>query len=282
MMTNENFIPISPYLSGALGEAMGKYDNALGARGLGGITTFAADGGGCSGCESGCSGSCSGSCSGGCSGGCKGSCKGSCSGGCTGGCKGSCSSTCTGNCSGSCSGGCETYCAKDCQTYCQYNQSYTGNQGSNGPGGKIFTWTNPNKHGETINILADDWNLLSEYVEDAAAYCASNTFTLSRVSKGDAITALLFNNLDSGIDELESAGLVGTKTKDVSLIKDEDIDALATNYNKAKIKTTLPSNASGEANKCCQNGMTCMTKASGRPSLQPCSQTKNYQCSTEQ
>lgn len=285
-MTNEHFIPMSSYLSGALGEAMGNFDNSLQSRGLGGIATFAAEGGGCSGCESGCSGGCSGTCSGGCSGGCKGTCKdtckGTCNGGCKDACKGSCSANCTGNCSGSCSGGCETYCAGINQTYCNYEQTYSKNKGSNNPGGEVFTWTNSNTHGQTIKILAKDWNLLASYVEEAADYCASSSISISRVNSGDPITAAAFNSLDNGINKLSSAGSVGTKTKDVDIIKDEDINALATNYNKAQIKTGLPNNSSGEANKCCQNGMSCMTKASGRPSLQPCSQTKNYQCTTEQ
>ena len=91
------------------------------------------------------------------------------------------------------------------------------------------------------------------------------------------------NSLDGSIGKLNTSNSVGTKTKNVDFIKDEDINALATNYNKATIGSTLPSNSTGAANKCCQKGMSCMTKASGRPSLQPCGdQTANKNCSKRQ
>lgn len=262
-----DFIPISSYLAGELGSAIGTYENNYG------ISLLA---------DSGivCDVNCQNNCTGICTGGCKGTCSGHCSGGCKGTCSGSCSSSCTGNCSGSCSGGCETYCAGICQTYCQSNQTYSSNRNANNPGGKIFTWTNPNIHGETINISAEDWNRLASYIESAASYCSSSSISINRVSSGDPISADIFNNLDRGIEKLNSAGSVGTKVKNEDLLKDEDFNSLASNYNKAKIYSTLPANSSGSANRCCQKGMSCMTQSSGRPSLQPCSQS--IRCNVEQ
>ena len=272
---SDNFIPMSSYLAGELGRAIGNYANQYG------VAAAAEDGTGDT-CT--CQGNCSGvACQNNCAGGCKGvSCQSTCSGGCTSGCKGSCASSCSGNCSGTCANGCETYCAGICQTYCQHDQTYSTNDGRNSPGGSVFSWTNSNEHGETINILASDWNKLASYVEDAASYCSTSSISITRATSGGLITAAIFNSLDGGIGKLNSAGSVGTKTKNVDLIKDEDINALASNYNDATIRSSLPSNSSGSANKCCQNGMSCMTQASGRPSLQPCNQKTNYQCSKRQ
>ena len=94
-----------------------------------------------------------------------------------------------------------------------------------------------------------------------------------RVNPKDPITAEVFNNLDSHIGLLNETDAVGTKTAKISLIKDEDFNALAENYNKAAIYNTYPINSDGKKNSCCQKGMSCMTQESGRPSLQPCNQT---------
>lgn len=271
---NNGFISMSPYLAGALGTAIGEFENQYG-------VMAAAD-------DSGCGTSCTGvACQTTCSGTCSGvSCQSSCSGGCSGGCSGSCSSGCSGSCSGTCSGGCETYCAGICQTYCLTEQTFSENNASNNPGGSVFTWSNTNTHDGTINISASDWNTLASYVEKASAYCASSTIaanSITRATSGGLITAAIFNSLDGSIGKLNTSNSVGTKTKDVDLIKDEDINALATNYNKATIGSSLPSNSTGAANKCCQKGMSCMTKASGRPSLQPCGdQTANKNCTKRQ
>ena len=59
-MVNENYIPISPFLSGAIGTAIGEFENRNG------VAPLAAPGAGCSGnctgvsCQTTCSGSCSG------------------------------------------------------------------------------------------------------------------------------------------------------------------------------------------------------------------------------
>ena len=106
-MSND-FIPMSSYLAGELGRAIGDYSNQYG--------VMAAAESGESGDTCTCQGNCSGvACQTNCSGSCKGvSCQSTCSGGCTSGCKGSCASSCSGNCSGTCANGCETYCAGIC------------------------------------------------------------------------------------------------------------------------------------------------------------------------
>ena len=276
-----NYMPISNYLAGEVGSIAGKADNAAISRG--GISLLADDGSGgnCTtncqtACTGGCSGSCSGTCSGTCSGGCKGSCKAACadncSGGCSGHCSGTCSNTCSNNCSGTCSGGCETYCAGGlCQSYCQYQQTYSKNHGRNNPGGEIFTWSTDISQGATINIKASDWNTLASYIEDAAPYCSKKSITLSRVKTDDPITAAIFNNIGSGLATIGQS--VQNKTKDVDLIKASEISALATKYNAALIDSSLPSKQGEYSGRCCQLGEACMTQASGRPSLQPCTQT---------
>ena len=83
-----------------------------------------------------------------------------------------------------------------------------------------------NTHEEIINITASDWNTLASYVEKASAYCASSTITansITRAAPGGLITAEIFNSLDGSIGKLNTSESVGTKTKDVDLIKDEDI-----------------------------------------------------------
>lgn len=271
-----DYIPISEFLAAEVGTQSGlsgKSRIITSDGGNNGIALAAATGGStCSGCETSCSGGCKGTCSGTCDGGCKGTCSGSCSGGCYGSCKSSCTGTCVGdcagNCAGTCTGGCETYCAGYCQTYCQYNQTYSTNNGVNNPGGSVFTWSTTIKEGETIIIKASDWNQLASYVEDAAPYCCSSSISLSRATANAPITAVIFNNLDGGIGKINVS--VGTKYADIDLIKASEIQALADNYNDASMTNTLPSTNGLTSGKCCQKGESCMTKASGRPSLQSC------------
>lgn len=279
-MSLNQYIPISTYLAGEIGTAAGSspaYSNNNG-------ILLAAENACDSGCQTGCAGSCTSSCatgcatgcSGTCSGGCRGGCSGTCSGGCKGGCQstcsGTCSSTCTGNCAKTCSGGCETYCANACQTFCQKEQVFSKNSGKNNPGGSIFTWSTTIKEGEFIEIKASDWNTLASYIEKASSYCSSSgKVSVSRVTSNDLITAAAFNSINSGLSAINSG--VGTKTAGIDLIKADEINALASKYNAAKILSTLPSTNGSTSGKCCQLGEACMTKASGRPSLQPCDQT---------
>lgn len=290
-----DYIPISTYLASEIGTQYGlKGENktvindgvALAAEGEGGCvnceaacagTCTAACAGGCAGscvsacataCASNCTGTCRGSCTGTCTGSCTGTCSSSCTGSCASTCTGSCVGDCTGNCAGTCTNQCETYCAGFCQTYCQFQQFYSQNHGPNNPGGKIFTWSTLVDHDETIVIKAEDWNLLAFYVEQAAPFCSTSTVSLNRVAPLDFITAAIFNNLDGGIGAINIS--IGTKQKDIDFIKDEEINALATNYNTARMRDILPLTNGQVSGKCCQRGESCMTQASGRPSLQPC------------
>lgn len=275
MSAMSDYIPISEYLAAEIGTQSGLSGKSriLTSNPDNGIALAAETGGStCSGCETSCSGGCKGTCSGTCSGSCRGTCSGSCKSGCYGSCKSTCTGTCvgdcTGNCAGTCTGGCETYCADYCQTYCQYDQTYSTNDGPNNPGGNVFTWSTTIAAGETIIIKASDWNQLASYVEDAAPYCYGSSISLSRASAPDPITAVIFNNLDGGIGKINVS--VGTKYADIDLIKASEIQALADNYNEASMISTLPPTDGLTSGKCCQIGESCMTQASGRPSLQPC------------
>ena len=75
--------------------------------------------------------------------------------------------------------------------------------------------------------------------------------------------------LNNGVNKIGSSG-ESNKVKDKDLITESNIDALRQGYNNALIRSGLPSNPSGAPNTCCQLKQSCMTKASGRPSLQPC------------
>lgn len=267
-MSANQYKPISTYLAGEIGDIMGRSAEVMAAAEEGGTTCS-------SGCQTNCAGSCTTACATGCATNCKGTCSGKCSGGCKGGCqstcKGSCSSTCTGNCAKTCSGGCETYCANQCQTFCQLEQTYSENNGRNDPGGSIFTWSTTIKQGETINIKASDWNKLASYIEDASDYCSTSSVSISRVESGDIITAEAFNSMNSGLNKIGTDA--SNKTAKVDLIKADEIKALASRYNSAQIRSSLPSTNGISSGKCCQLGESCMTQASGRPSLQPCDQT---------
>lgn len=276
MSALNDYIPIGEFLASEIGTQTGLNGRSRIISNDGTKTSTMAiardSGGTCTGCQTGCSGSCSGSCSGRCSGSCSGSCSGTCKGGCSGSCKTTCTGTCvgdcTGNCAGTCTGGCETYCAGICQTYCLYQQIYSKNNGPNDPGGKIFTWSTTIAPDATIVIKASDWNLLASYVEAASDYCSSSSVSLMRAVSKAPITATIFNDLDGGIGVINVS--VGEKKANIDLIKASEIKALETNYNSAKILSSLPETDGLTSGKCCQKGESCMTQASGRPSLQPC------------
>lgn len=272
-MSINNFFPISEYYSDAIGKKIAENQNTYGITPFGNNSGGSSSGSTCASCEGSCSGNCKGGCKGTCSGGCSGSCSGSCSGGCYGSCKTSCSGTCVGDCKGNCAatcrGGCETYCANDCQTYCQYQQTYSKNHGKNNPGGKIFTWDTVVKQGKTIFLTAVEWNRLAKYIEDASKYCSTSPVSVTRVSQKDPIYASYYNSMNNGVNKIGSSGELN-KVKDKDLITESNIDALRKGYNNALIRSGLPSNPSGAPNTCCQLKQSCMTKASGRPSLQPC------------
>lgn len=266
-MSKNNFFPISEYYSNAIGKKIAENQNTYG------ITPFASGGNNSGSTCTNCEGACKGTCTSNCADNCNGNCKGACSGGCYGSCKKNCSGTCVGNCSGNCaatcSGGCETYCANACQTYCQYQQTYSKNHGKNNPGGKIFTWDTTVKQGETIFLTAEEWNRLAKYIEDASKYCSKSSVSITRVSKKDPIYASYYNSMNNGVNKISSSG-ESNKEKNKDLITEKNIDALRKGYNKALIRSGLPLNPSGAPNTCCQLKQSCMTKASGRPSLQPC------------
>lgn len=248
----DNYIPISEYLSEEIGAKIAEIENKYGD-----IVTYADSGSTCSSCQGSCTGGCTGSCQSTCTGGCSGSCSGTCRGTCTGTCTGTCSSSCTGTCAKTCTGTCENYCKDTCQTYCQYQQTYSKNNGSNKPSGSgtIFTWDPTPVAGDTIAITATDWNKLGSYVKAAAPYCyGSSIATRTQVAKNDPITAAIYNNLKDGVDKIGSSGKADKETN-VSIVKADDFTALSNGYNNAKILSSLPSNSSGAANKCCQKGM---------------------------
>lgn len=275
ILTEDQYIPISTYLSSEVGTISGQSDQKKSnmMKAAGGGTTIVRGPTEPSACE----GNCSGSCSGGCSGSCSGTCDGTCDGGCYGSCSSSCDGTCVGNCSGNCAGtctdGCETYCAEDGQTFCDYEQTFSENDGDNPPtgAGTTFTWSTTVAADATIDIRASDWNTLASYVEAASVYCGENTITsLRRAAAYDPITASIFNNLNSGIASINSSHAVGSKTADVDLIRASEINALATSYNEAQINEGLPETDGTVSGLCCQLGEACMTKEEGRPSLQDC------------
>lgn len=294
-----DYIPISTYLASEIGTQYGlKGENkiitndgiALAAEGEGGCvnceatcagTCVAVCAGSCVGsCVNACATACAGNCTGTCTGSCTGTCSSSCTGSCASACTGSCVGDCTGNCAGTCTNQCETYCAGPCQTYCLTEQTYSQNHGPNNPGGKPFTWKTFADNGEMIGFKEDEiieikakgetgWNTLATYVEQAIPFCTTRTaISLSKVEPLDLITAKIFNNLDNGIGLISTS--IGTKVADIDLIKAKEINALASNYNKAQMLDTLPLTNGQVSGKCCQRGESCMTLASGRPSLQPC------------
>lgn len=263
MLTN-NYIPLSYYYANIIGHNLAiQYPRAQ-------VMADTNQGTTCS-CDGSCTGSCSGSCQG-----CSGSCTGTCSGTCTGKCTGTCSTTCTGNCAGTCTGGCESYCMV-CQSYCQYSQTYSKNNGSNKPNGagQTFTWSSTVDENKTILISATDWNKLAGYVENAAKVCNGGTSgSVTRVSSKDPITANIFNSMSQCLSSITNA-LVHDKTKTAnkSIIYASDFLALQNGYNNAQLSSSAPNGeypSPGKANSCCQKGQACMTKAQGRPSLQPC------------
>lgn len=296
-MAIKDYIPISEELSDFLGQLLGKYKhkNKEYAFAGGGNYVFFAPEEGCTNCQGTCSGSCSGTCDATCSGtctgvrcqtGCSGGCTGNCYGSCTGSCTGSCSDGCSGSCRGECTGICENYCTTICQTFCQYAQTFSVNNGPNkGTGmGNSFFWTNTNTQGEKIQILATDWNKLAEYINDAQVYCSTGTTVnvTNNKSSGDLITAAIWNNLNDGLAKINSR--VSTVTKNVDKIKASEVNALATKYNEAQIRSSLPSNPNGASeNLCCQRGMVAKTTWG---SQQPCTNGQtpktegtNYICS---
>ena len=86
-----------------------------------------------------------------------------------------------------------------------------------------------------------------------------------RATSKAPITATIFNDLDGGIGAINVS--VGEKKANIDLIKASEIKALETNYNSAKILNSLPATDGLTSGKCCQKGESCMTQASGRPSL---------------
>ena len=231
---------------------------------------------GCTGTCSGCSGTCKGTCSGcsGCTGctGCSGSCKGTCYTGCTNNCVSACKSTCNSTCKGncyttcdtscytSCSGQCKGYCATICQTYCQTEQIFTENQNiANSIGKPAFSWSNPVEAEETIQITANEWNILKGYIQAATKYCGGTSPSGANASSDpksehNFISADKYNDLANGL------GLTNV-IADETLISAALIDALRTTYNNRKINSTLPNGEyplTGNQNNCCQKGQTCM------------------------
>ena len=304
-MALKDYVNISVQASEWLGEFLGKYrpyerQYAL-ATGIGGTKVFLSPdpgGGGGTVCQADCTGSCvgsckntctgscktgcSGTCKTGCSGTCKSSCSGTCKNGCKDGCTGSCNGTCTNDCTGTCQAGyCEGYC-QICQTFCEHNQVFSKNNGANkGTGmGSSFAWNRTYTAGDKIIIEATKWDELAGYINNAQVYCGSgdSTNVINNVSQGDVISAAIWNNLNNGLKKINSAVSFVNQNGNIDKIKATEVNALATKYNEAQIKSSLPTNANGASkNLCCQDGM---TPEESWGSKRACPQTVNKECAS--
>lgn len=188
-------------------------------------------------CVGDCKTSCKGNCSGGCSRRCGSVCSSSCKNGCTAQCKGGCSGGCQGKCGGSCTGSCGSGCTgrcSGCSGTCGGNCSGTSAGTSYG----VFDWTE--KHapvkGETISILAEDWNRLvdliaSKYNKPGIAAVDSEGKPVegsAKVVKNEVFTAAKYNIL---ANILGIANVSNNHLNDNSIITADVIDALRIHYN---------------------------------------------------
>lgn len=195
-------------------------------------------------CASNCKGKCRTGCSGSCTGSCKLMCRGGCKGGCTG-CSGKCSSVCGNSCGNNCVGGCKSGCTGSCGGSCSGRCSgCSGTCGgscsgtSAGTSYGVFDWTTGHApvKGETISILAEDWNKLVDLIankynkpEIAAVNSEGKPVEGSaKVVKDEVFTAVKYNIL---ANVLGIANVSNDHSKDNSIITADVIDALRINYN---------------------------------------------------
>lgn len=184
-------------------------------------------------CKTSCKGTCKGSCSSGCTGRCNAVCASSCSNNCVGGCKGSCSGKCGGSCSGSCGGSCSGRCS-GCSGTCGGSCSGTSAGTSYG----VFDWTTGHApvKGETISILAEDWNRLvdliaNKYNKPGIAAVDSEGKPVegsAKVVKDEVFTAAKYNML---ANILGIANVSNNHSNDNSIITADVIDDLRIHYN---------------------------------------------------
>lgn len=210
---------------------------------------------GCTGCSGTCSGSCSGTCKGSCTccNGCSGTCYSACSDTCNTTCKGNCYTTCNTSCYTACTGQCKGYCSNICQTYCETKQTFTQNTA----GKPAFSWTNSVSAEATIQITANEWNVLKDYIKAAAALCGGTApsgadASSDKNSEHNLISAAKYNDLANGIG-------VSNVIANTTLISAEVIDKLRTAYNSRQILDTLPAGKyTGGQGACCQSEQVCM------------------------
>jgi hypothetical protein len=70
-----------------------------------------------------------------------------------------------------------------------------------------FSWTGGNKvSGNTIVVLASDWNSLVNRVNQFRLYKLLNTTTMNTVSSGTTISAFLYNQVAGAINEMNPPG----------------------------------------------------------------------------
>lgn len=93
-----------------------------------------------------------------------------------------------------------------------------------------FVWDYPKEIGDPIIITANEWNRLNEYVM-AKRRQAGKALVIPTVSKGEPVTAEIFNATRNAIEELTSTG-VSEKVSGEG-ISIEDIDKLRIAINKA-------------------------------------------------
>lgn len=93
-----------------------------------------------------------------------------------------------------------------------------------------FVWDFPKTIGQPIILTANEWNRLNDYVM-AKRRQAGKALTIPRVSKGEPVTAEIFNATRNAIEELTATGVTEkVKGEGISI---EDIDKLRIAINAA-------------------------------------------------